>query len=270
MFLGTCSWKYPSWHGLVYSEHAERNYLAEYSKKFRTVEIDQWFWSLFPPGKSGIVKPRLPEVATADEYSQSVDSEFRFSIKVPNSVTLTHFYRKDKEGQPVVNPRFLSPELLSEFLTRIGALRPQTLALMLQFEYLNRQKMSSLSGFLEKLGTFADRLPDAWPFAVEVRNPNYLRAELFSFLEERGIAPVFCEGYYMPPITQVYAEFGHLVKRSAIIRLMGPDREGIEKKTSEKWDRVVASKDDYLPEIAEMMRDMVRRGLQVVVNVNNH
>ena len=54
--LGTCSWKYDSWKGIVYSEVNPENYLEEYSKKFDTVEIDQWFWSLFPPAK--IVLPQ--------------------------------------------------------------------------------------------------------------------------------------------------------------------------------------------------------------------
>ena len=49
--FGTCSWKYDSWKGIVYTESKSKNYLKEYSQKFNTVEIDQWFWSLFPPAK---------------------------------------------------------------------------------------------------------------------------------------------------------------------------------------------------------------------------
>jgi uncharacterized protein YecE (DUF72 family) len=41
--IGTCSWKYDSWKGIVYSESKSKNYLKEYSQKFNTVEIDQWF-----------------------------------------------------------------------------------------------------------------------------------------------------------------------------------------------------------------------------------
>ena len=45
--IGTCSWKYDSWRGLVYRDQAKKNYLQEYSELYDTVEIDQWFWSLF-------------------------------------------------------------------------------------------------------------------------------------------------------------------------------------------------------------------------------
>ncbi len=44
--IGTCSWKYPSWEGLVYSRSAGIDYLAEYARRYNTVEVDQWFWAL--------------------------------------------------------------------------------------------------------------------------------------------------------------------------------------------------------------------------------
>lgn len=39
--IGTCSWKYPSWQGLVYSPDVGDNDLAEYARQYETVEIDQ-------------------------------------------------------------------------------------------------------------------------------------------------------------------------------------------------------------------------------------
>lgn len=47
LHIGTCSWKYASWRGLVYSDAPHPNYLAEYARHYDTVEVDQWFWSLF-------------------------------------------------------------------------------------------------------------------------------------------------------------------------------------------------------------------------------
>ena len=45
LHIGTCSWKYDSWRGIVYSDLKEKNYLREYSQHYSTVEVDQWFWS---------------------------------------------------------------------------------------------------------------------------------------------------------------------------------------------------------------------------------
>ena len=90
--IGTCSWKYDSWQGLVYSQDNEKNYLREYSRHFSTVEVDQWFWSLF---KGNVAV--LPKAEVVKEYAQSVPPGFIFSIKVPNSITLTHHYDKKEK-----------------------------------------------------------------------------------------------------------------------------------------------------------------------------
>ena len=78
--IGTCSWKYESWRGLVYSDAPGINYLAEYSKKYTCVEVDQWFWSLFGPDKVVLPQPR-----DVSQYAASVPEDFRFGIKLPNS-----------------------------------------------------------------------------------------------------------------------------------------------------------------------------------------
>ena len=62
--IGTCSWKYDSWIGLIYTEAAKKNYLKEYSKQYNTVEIDQWFWSLFPGSEI-----KLPDIKVVEQYN---------------------------------------------------------------------------------------------------------------------------------------------------------------------------------------------------------
>ena len=74
--IGTCSWKYGSWKGLVYPDTEEINYLFEYSKHFNTVEIDQWFWSLFEPKRT-----LLPSEIDVEFYTRSVPTDFKFTIK---------------------------------------------------------------------------------------------------------------------------------------------------------------------------------------------
>ena len=89
--VGTCSWKYDSWKGLIYERgkhYRPDDYLADYAKVLDTVEVDQWFWSLFP----GTV--RLPESRTVRLYEKSVPAGFNFTVKAPNALTLTHFYSK--------------------------------------------------------------------------------------------------------------------------------------------------------------------------------
>lgn len=266
--LGTCSWKFPSWDGIIYDTHSSRRYLAQYAQTYSTVEIDQWFWSLF--GQGSIAMPRRETVA---EYLADTPEHFEFSIKVPNSISLTHFYRKNRNDPLVENPHFLSRDLFLRFLELIEPLGERTVSLMLQFEYLNRRKMASPAQFNDRLGEFLlslGSLREEWPLAVEPRNPQYLDTPYFEMLASHDVAHAFTHGYYMPSADSVYRDFAHLLDDRCVLRLLGPDRKGIEQQTGKKWNARMAPKDEELPAIADMITDLAQRGIDTTVNVNNH
>ena len=203
--LGTCSWKYDSWKDLLYDaarKYRAADYLADYAKHLTTVEIDQWFWSLFPSGVT------LPAPDAVRQYANSVPDDFRFTVKAPNAITLTHYYGKqptDSTGfanRP--NERFLDLDLLNRFLERLSPMGSKLGPIMFQFEYLNRQKMPSLAAFVERLGRFLSGAPKGFQYAVEIRNPNWLSPEFFDLLARHRAGYVFLEGYYMPPIGDVW------------------------------------------------------------------
>jgi uncharacterized protein YecE (DUF72 family) len=263
--IGTCSWKYDSWRGLVYSFKKPINYLEEYSKHYSTVEIDQWFWSLF-----GIDKVSLPSPFTVKEYLESVPKDFKFTIKIPNSITLTHFYRKAKTDPLIVNPHFLSAELFKNFMELIEPLRDYVGPLMFQFEYLNKQKMGSQQEFQERITVFVEEIERSLSYCLEIRNPNYLNEKYFQFLNDLKLGHVFLQGYYMPPVVQIYQKFGSTIDDTTVIRLHGPDRSDIEKLSGGNWDKILESRDKELTEIAKMVRDLLDRKVNVYVNMNNH
>ena len=264
--FGTCSWKYDSWKGIIYSDLQSKNYLKEYSEKFITVEIDQWFWSLFPPSK--VV---LPQKSVVEEYRKSVPDNFFFTIKVPNAITLTHFYKNKKDEDLIPNPFFLSVELFNEFLNAIEPIREQVGCLIFQFEYLNKQKMKSLSEFQTKFVEFKKHLSTNFPpIGIEIRNPNYLNEKYFEFLSEHNLSTVFLEGYYMPPITEIYSKFKKFIKNLAVIRLHGPDRKGVEKIANDNWNQIYINRDKEIKSIVEMIKDLQNKEVDLFVNVNNH
>jgi len=255
--VGTCSWKYPSWQGLVYSRAAGIDYLAEYARKYNSVEIDQWFYA-------------PPDPAVAAAYAASTPESFRFTVKLPNMLTLTHLRRKKGETQARPNPDFLSPRLFEEVLGLLEPMRKKIGMLMLQFEYLNYQKMPTQAEFLTRLKGFFRAVPRSIPCAVEPRNPQWLDQKYFELLSEEGLGHVFLQGYHMSPVVDVYRRYRHLLRGAVVVRLHGPDREGIEQATGESWHSIVAPKDDELAQIVEMIRDMRGRSLTVYLNVNNH
>jgi uncharacterized protein YecE (DUF72 family) len=265
--IGTASWKYPSWAGLVYSAPKGIDYLAEYAKRYDTVEVDQWFWSLFGPDKV-----RLPDPSDVASYRRAVPDGFRFSVKVPNAITLTHFYRKVKSAPLVPNPWFLSTELAGRFLAAIDPLRDVLGPLMFQFEYLNHMKVGSQAEFEDAFGAFVEELPAGYSYALETRNPNYLHDSLFGLMERLRLTPVLLEGYYMPSVAGLFEAWRARLERlgTVVIRLHGPDRASIEKQTKKRWDRIVAPKDDALAGIATMVDGLLHAGVDIYVTVNNH
>jgi len=264
LHFGTCSWKYDSWRGIIYPAEGKFNYLEEYSKHFDTVEIDQWFWSLFNE------KIKLPMKKDVVDYVQSVPENFKFTIKVPNSITLTHHYRKDKKTELIPNKFFLSVDLFNEFLNSISELLPKVGMLMLQFEYLNKQKRSSQIEFLSKLKPFLQKVKVDLPIGIELRNPNYLNEFYFEFLNEMRVYNVFLQGYYMPPIWDIYKKYKDYIKDKVVIRLHGPNREDIEEKSGGNWNKIISPKDDELQHIIEIIKDLEKRKIETYINVNNH
>ena len=263
--IGTCSWKYDSWRGLIYPEHGPVNYLREYSRYYGTVEIDQWFWSLFKGDRVVLPKPD-----TVREYARSVPEHFIFSIKVPNSITLTHHYNRDKKAALQPNPCFLSSELLHRFIDCLEPLSGRIGPLIFQFEYLNKKKMANKEAFFEQFHEFAEKLPKGFSYCLELRNPNYLCSDYFSFLSASNLHHVFLHGYYMPSIFAVYEEYKELLGNLAVIRLHGPDREAIEKRSKNTWNQIIAPKDSDLASLKEMIAGLRAAKARIFLYVNNH
>jgi uncharacterized protein YecE (DUF72 family) len=145
-------------------------------------------------------------------------------------------------------------------------------SLLFQFEYLNRQKMPSQKEFLKQFKKFSAAVSPSWPCAVEIRNAKYLSGAYFDFLRQINFSPVLLQGYWMPPVTEVFQQWEKEITahKVIVIRLHGPDRKGIEEQTGKKWDRIVDARDEELSAIAKMITYLADHEMDVYVNVNNH
>jgi uncharacterized protein YecE (DUF72 family) len=261
--IGTCSWNYDSWVGLVYARKrpAAAEYLGEYAARFDSAEIDSWFY-------------KLPTADEAADYARQAGPELRFTCKAFENLTLTH--RRDFRNPAALAPndQFLSPDLFRRYAEAASVLAPRLDALMFEFEYLNKAKMPSLDAFLDAFGRFRDAVGDeaaaaGLPLAVETRNANYLTEGYFRFLAERRLIPVLSEKQFLPHVWESYAKFRPLISGDVVIRLLGGDRKEIEAKTGQAWNAVVDEKPDK-EKIVDMAIDLLNRGSSVTINVNNH
>lgn len=263
--IGTCSWKYPSWKGILYSKAVGSNYLSEYSRHYNTVEIDQWFWSLFPNNKVVLPKPKV-----VMEYVSSVPKDFQFSVKIPNAISLTHHYSQHKNLPLIENPFFLSNELFDEFYHLLHPMKEYLAAFIFQFEYLNKKKMPSQKVFQERFSKFIKKCPSGMNYCVEIRNPNYLNENYFVFLKSANLSHVFLQGYYMPTIFDLYERYHDFIEKFTVVRLMGRDRKAIEEKSQGNWNQIWEPKDKELDRLSIMMHDLMIKNVRLFINVNNH
>jgi uncharacterized protein YecE (DUF72 family) len=250
--FGTCSWNYDSWLGLVYSKpcRTAAEYLVEYSRKYRTAEIDSWFY-------------KVPRRSEAEAYAKATDPDFRFTCKVPQRLTQVLL-----TGSAERNPDFLSVALYAEFLDGIEPLRERMELLIFEFEYMNKAKMSGLEEFEARFHAFNAAIPRDCSIGIECRNGNYLNAGYFDFLRDEGLACVFSEKQYMPPVAGLIGPYGDRLVEKVAVRLLGGDRKAIEEKAGQGWNRIAEEKD--VEALAAWLAYLRNIGKRVTVNVNNH
>src|SRR5215213_5483727 len=75
LYLGTSGWSYADWEGTLYPEGLPSgSRLAEYVKRYATVEIDSTFYG-------------TPRRSTVQKWREIVPEGFLFAAKVPQEVT---------------------------------------------------------------------------------------------------------------------------------------------------------------------------------------
>src|SRR5262245_25598198 len=90
VYIGTSSWKYPGWRGMLYDEERyvfrgrfaqarfERSCLAEYGEVFKTVCVDAAYY-------------KFPDSRYLDGLASQVPADFLFGFKVTDEITVKRF-----------------------------------------------------------------------------------------------------------------------------------------------------------------------------------
>jgi uncharacterized protein YecE (DUF72 family) len=208
--LGTSSWSFPGWRGIVYGEDYSQSKLARDGLSaygahplLRSVSIDRSFYAPLT-------------VTDYLRYAQQVPDHFRFIVKAPALVTDASV-RGDR-GEPVsANPCFLNAELAArEFVEPcLAGLGMKAGALVFQFPPLPDQLLADPAAFVERLSAFLAALPplpapaetgDGPCYAVEIRDASLLTPRFVRMLRAAGVR--YCVGLHarMPdPLRQATA-----------------------------------------------------------------
>jgi len=178
--MGTMSWSFAGWRGLVYAQGADPKWLAEagltaYGQHplLTTVEVDRSFYEPLPERYFSGIAAQVPEY-------------FRFLIKAHEECTLLRFPKHARYGkrQAEANPRFLDPAYAESVIAScVPALGKKLGAILFQFP---PQDLGHPLRFAERLQAFLERLPRGVPYAVELRNPELLTPTYARALTESG------------------------------------------------------------------------------------
>jgi uncharacterized protein YecE (DUF72 family) len=202
--IGTSSWKYEGWLGQIYTaaryeyrgkvakSRFERDCLKEYAEVFKTVCVDAAYYT-------------FPTTQYLERLGALVPPDFRFGFKVTDAVTIKNYPNLSRFGDQAgkANPNFLNAELFANsFLLPCETIRPKVGLLMFEFSRFWPGDYAQGRDFVADLDRFLAQLPKDWPYAVELRNRNWLRPDYFECLARHRVAHVFNSWDAMPPVSE--------------------------------------------------------------------
>jgi uncharacterized protein YecE (DUF72 family) len=255
VFLGTSSWKYPGWLGQIYTrdryltrgrfsqKRFEAECLREYAETFLIVCGDFSFY-------------QFPSPEYWHKLFASAPTALKFALKVPEEVTVEVFPRHARYGPRAgeANPSYLNAEGFSGlFLEPLAPYRERIAALIFEFG----TRGASPREFVDQLDSFLVALPRTFPYAVEIRNREYLQPRYFDCLREHGSAHVFNSWTRMPPLSEQLAMPGVFPAPFTVVRALLKPGRAYEQAVAQfqPYDRIR----DENPEARDALREVIRR-----------
>jgi uncharacterized protein YecE (DUF72 family) len=205
--IGTSSWKYPGWCGLIYDERRyltrnkfseakfNKTCLAEYGETFSTVCVDAGYY-------------QFPTAAYLADLCDQVPDAFKFAFKVTDDITIKKFPGLARFGARAgtINANFLNPEMFRRlFLGPCEAFRSKIGPLIFEFSTFHKHEFEHGRDFIAALDQFLGAIPSGWDYGVEIRNKAWLVPEYFEMLRPHGVAHVFNNWTRMPSIAEQIA-----------------------------------------------------------------
>ena len=270
--LGTSTWSFPGWNGIVYGDEysnskLSREGLTAYGAHplLKTVSIDRSFYQAL-------------SVTEYLRYAQQVPEHFRFIVKAP--MTITDATVRTERGEPVsLNPSFLNPQMaLDEFVTPcLEGLGAKAGALVFQLSPLPDQMLAQPAVFIERLAAFLmtlPKLPEDVCYAIEIRDASLLTPRFIRTLKAAGVR--YCVGIHarMPdPLRQAAAlalldgdPAGPLIVRWS---LHGGFKYEQAKSKYEPFNQLVDQDPTTRAALAELAARYALAGQPVVIAINN-
>lgn len=267
--LGTSSWNFPGWRGIVFAAdasktHLARHGLAAYARHplLHAVGLDRTYYA------------PLPSTDYA-AYADVVPASFRFLVKAHELCTLAVFRTMGRYpgrgGER--NTRFLDPAYATAHVVApcIEGLGSKAGPLLFQFPPQHVQAVGGSERFAERLHAFLKALPRGLLYAVELRNATLLTAAYCDALVDTGAVHCFNVHPSMPPLQAQYRLARAAAAPQLVVRWMLHPTQRYETAAAryEPFDRLVDEDLNNRQAIADMCLDAAAAARPALVIVNN-
>lgn len=266
LFLGTSSWSFPGWAGLVYDTPYDasllsRSGLMAYGAHpvLRAVSVDRSYYAPVP-------------LAEYSAYASQVPESFVFMVKAPAEVTAS--WVRDESGRPSgPNPAYLDADkAVREWVTpAVEGLGARCGPMLLQFPPQGRTVTRQPKTFAVRLGEFLTALPRAARYAVELRDPELYTDEFVGALAAAGAQLCVSVHPRAPALAEQIAILRSLPPADLVVRWnLNPRHQYEEAKARyAPFDRLVEPDPVTRRVVADLCRDTVADGRRAVVIANN-
>jgi uncharacterized protein YecE (DUF72 family) len=263
--MGTSSWSFPGWVGIVYDRTVPetvlaRDGLAAYARHpvLRTVGIDRTYYRPIPAGEFRA-------------YADVVPADFRFLVKADRLLTSPTDPGAGAIRGP--NPRFLDAtyaidEVIGPMVEGLGA---KAGPLLFQFPPVPPNLVGGRAAFAERLHRFLDALPPGPLYAVELRTPAFLTPEYAAALDATKATHCYTVHPAMASLEDQLKAVRHFEQPALVVRWMlhAGLRYEAAKDRYEPFDRVRDEDPESLERIAVAALDALIAERDVFVVVNN-
>lgn len=271
LFLGTSSWSFPGWAGLVYDRVASERTLSH--RGLRAYAQHPLFQAV------GVDRTHYAPMRAADlrAYADDVPAHFRFLVKAHDALTLPVFPRHRRYGARAGEPnaRYLDPAYATDVVAGpvAEALGDKLYALLFQFAPQAAGARDEPSRFAARIHDFLRALPGHVPCAVEVRNAEWLGVDLGAALQDAGAIPCLSSITAMPSPRVQSERLGGLERFGPRVLCRWLLHRGHRYEDAYRayhpFSALVEEDTETRGELAALACDALRAGRQVMVIVNN-
>ena len=264
LYLGTSSWSFPGWAGIVYGGHYSTKQLANAGLPayaglgpFKTVCVDRGYY-----GPISVDEYR--------RYAADVPEDFRFMVKADGAVTTAN-QRGSHDWRP--NPRFLDAEYAARYIVEpfVEGLGNTAGVLLFQFPPVGHELRRKPPQFADRLQQFLEALPAGPMYAVEIRDAELMGPWFARAIRQSGAQ--YCIGLHprMPPLLKQRSLMAAASNGPLIVRWnLHPTRQYEEAREHyAPFDQLVDEDRPTRNALAKLCRESLASRRDVFVIANN-